>query len=171
MKKASLFLGILCFCMSAWACLGPTNVSGVAFTNGEKINLNLDVFGVKGENYSVEIKENGGTTVSYPSHYDPTAMAFIGDAGVSYQNKMRLECMGIIYPQILPLESAYEEITKEKFDFIAAIRVELEWLVANNILLIEKSAIDTIIAGFKKSQNGGVQYWTLQKEALGYNSW
>lgn len=173
MKKSSLFFVTLCFYVSSWACLGPSNVSGVAFTNGEKFNLNLTAFGTEGVNYEVDIKKNGGTTVSYASHYDPKAMVFIGDAGISYQEEMRLKCMGVVYPQeqLLTLEPTYEEIRKEDFDFTAAIKAELEWLVECNILLIEKSAINSIISGFARSSNGGIQYWTLQKKALGYNSW
>ncbi|HEX2959949.1 MAG TPA: hypothetical protein VHO70_24145 [Chitinispirillaceae bacterium] len=157
---------------SVSACVGPTNVEGVAFTNGEKLNFeSLSPLGTSGVNYQIAMSDNGGTTVSYPSHYDGKVMAFFGNIGTSYQQDLTINCFGIIYPLSEETQSSHTTISKDVFDFTAAVKVELDWLSTHNILKIEQAAIDTIVASLGNAINGGVQYWTLHKKTLGYNSW
>jgi hypothetical protein len=67
--------------------------------------------------------------------------------------------------------SSHSPISKEMFDFTAAVKAELEWLSAHKIIAIDNAAISTIAESLKSANNGGMQYWTFQKRALAYNSW
>jgi hypothetical protein len=153
-------------------CPGPSNIEGVAFTNGEKFNFDsLSALGVDGVNYRLALTDRGGTTTTYPSHYDSRAMAFIGNVGLSYQQNMLINCLGIIFPLTEEMLSLHSPVPKESFNFAAAVKVELEWLVQHKILTTNGTEIDSIIKKLEISNNGGVQFWTMQKNTLGYNSW
>ncbi len=167
-----LLSGILCLLSPVSACLGPSNVEGVAFTDGEILNLeSLSSLGTEGVNYKKVLSDNGGTTITYPSHYDSKVMAFVGNVGTSYQQGMMMNCFGIIYPLSEEMMNSHESVSKEVFHFAAGVKSELEWLVEHNIVTIEYIVIDSIFESLDKASNGGMQYWTLQKKSLGYNSW
>lgn len=167
-----LLSGLLCFLSPASACLGPSNVEGVAFTNGEILNFeSLSSLGTEGINYKLVLSDNGGTTVTYPSHYDSKVMAFIGNVGTSYQQDMMINCFGIICPLSEEMINSHQLVSKEVFNFAAAVKSELKWLVAHNILTVEDDVIDSVFESLDKAPNGGMQYWTLQKNSLAYNSW
>lgn len=172
-KSIGLLLsGILCLLSPVSACLGPSNVEGVAFTDGEKLNLeSLSSLGTEGVNYKKALSDNGGITITYPSHYDPKVMAFVGNVGTSYQQDMMMNCFGIIYPLSEEMMNSHESVSKEVFHFAAAVKSELEWLVEHTIVTITDVVIDSIFESLDKASNGGMQYWTLQKKSLAYNSW
>jgi hypothetical protein len=173
-RKTVIFLiaAVLYSGLPVSACLGPTNVEGVAFTNGEKINFDsISALGTNGVNYKVVLSDRGGTTVSYPSHYDSKVMVFFGNIGTSFQQDIILNCFGLIYPLSEEILSSHTSISKEVFDFTAAVKAELEWLSAHKIIVLDNAAIHTIVESLKNTNNGGMQYWTLQKNALAYNSW
>jgi hypothetical protein len=167
-----LIAAVLYIGLPASACIGPTNVEGVAFTNGEKLNFeSISTLGTAGVNYQTILSDKGGTTVSYPCHYNSKAMAFFGNMGTLYQQNIMLDCFGIIFPLSEEMMSSHTPISKEIFDFTAAVKTELEWLSAHKIITLDNEAINTIVDSLKRANNGGMQYWTLQKKALAYNSW
>jgi hypothetical protein len=114
-------------------------------------------------------KDGNDTAVGlrYISHYDSRAMVFVGTYGMSYQQDMPLKCMGVIFP----IDSALQKIDKNMFDFAAAVKMELEWLGAQKVIMLSAETITTIDSALSKASNGGVQYWTHAGTALGYNSW
>ena len=135
MQKVVLLVSVFvlsCF-YQLWACPSPANIEGVAFTSGESLNIEVLMdMGTENVNYFID----GDSLVSgirYMSHYDPQTMVFIGNYGMSYQQGIRMACMGIILP--LP-DSAdeYMSIDKATFNFAAAVKAELEWLVDNDVV-------------------------------------
>jgi hypothetical protein len=172
-KIACLLLaGVLGIGSPANACIGPTNVEGVAFTNGEEFNFeSISALGVCGTNYQTVLSDRGGTAVSYPCHYDSKAMAFFGNMGISFQKDIMINCFGIIFPLSEEAMSSHTPISKEVFDFTAAVKTELEWLSSHKVITVDNEEISTIVESLKSTDNGGMQYWTLQKKALAYNSW
>jgi hypothetical protein len=151
---------------TAFCCMGPSNIEGVAFTSGEQLNIaNLRSIGVENVNYF----SDSTTAIRYKSHYSNDAMVFIGNYGLEYQANMHLDCMGIILnqekiPETLP-------ITKTYFNFPLAVKTELLWLRQQTVISISDATIDSIYQSLDSSINGGAQYWTLQKKTLGYNQW
>jgi hypothetical protein len=167
-----LIAAVLSFGLPASACLGPTNVEGVAFTNGEKLNFDsISALGTAGVNYQTVLSDKGGTSVSYPCHYDSKAMVFFGNMGTLYQQNAMINCFGVIYPLSEEMMNSHTPISKEVFNFTAAVKTELEWLSAHKIIALDNGTIDTIVDGLKSTNNGGMQYWTFQKKTLAYNSW
>ncbi len=174
-------MAICAFTFQSWACLGPENIQGVAFTSGETIDLQkLMKMGTVNVNYFKDY-EDSAIGIRYMSHYDSRAMVFIGNYGLSYMQNMRIACMGVILP-IASESSVYTPISKETFDFSAAVKKELEWLVYNGIINISYKTIAAIDSSFSylspfalergdKARNGGMQYWTHANRVLAYNSW
>jgi hypothetical protein len=164
--------GLICVTSHVTACIGPTNIEGVAFTKNETFNFeSLSCLGKDGINYKVALTDKGGTTVSYSSHYDPKAMVFFGNVGMSFQQDIMVNCLGIILPLSEEMLSNRTPVTKEMFDFAKAVKVELKWLVHQKVLTMDTTLIDSIGAALENVINGGIQYWTLQKNTLTYNSW
>lgn len=172
MTAGLLLAGVLHIGSPVTACVGPTNVEGVAFTNGEKINFeSISALGTAGVNYQTVVNDKGGTTISYPCHYDSKAMAFFGKMGTLYQQNAMINCFGVIYPLSEEMMNSHTPISKEVFNFTVAVKTELEWLSAHKLIALDNGAIDTIVEGLKSTNNGGMQYWTFQKKTLAYNSW
>jgi hypothetical protein len=158
---------IISVILSAWCCVSPTNLEGVAFTAAEMLNIeNLTKLGTENINY---FKDGNDTAVGirYISHYDSRAMVFVGTYGMSYQQNMPLNCMGVIFP----IDSARQKIDTIMFDFAAAVKTELEWLIAQKIVALSAETMFKIDSALSKASNGGVQYWTHAGTVLGYNSW
>jgi hypothetical protein len=152
----------------AWCCVSPSNIEGVAFTSGEHINLTiLTSLGTNGTNF-LRDSSDAGIAVRYRSHYSNDAMVFVGSYGLAYQKSVNLNCMGII----ADAEKLGSGSTgKSTFDFAQAVKIELAWMREQGIITIDNETIAAIFDSLDKSGNGGVQYWTLQKDVLGYNSW
>ncbi len=147
-------------------CIPPPNIEGVAFTSGEQLNLQaITSMGTENIHY---FKDSSGA-VRYTSHYSPNAMVFIGNYGLSYQENVKLDCMGIVYDQELVPES--RRLEKNQFDFAQAVKMELLWLREHTVISLSDGMIDSIFIGLDGSENGGVQYWTHQKTPMGYNTW
>ncbi|MFP4417074.1 MAG: hypothetical protein ACLFSB_07370 [Chitinispirillaceae bacterium] len=163
-----IVLGAIVF--RGWGCLAPANMQGVAFTNEESLDLELlRSLGTEGEHYVVD-GEAPQEAVRYRSHYDERAMVYVGTYGLSYQEGLALQCMGVILdPSIL--EGLYQPPSVEVFDFTAAVVTELQWLVEQGVIDLTDGLIDTIDSALTQASNGGIQYWTLQTDVLGYNSW
>lgn len=170
-KNCLLIVGLLSVYLPVSACLGPSNIEGVAFTNDEQLQLeSLSVLGDSGVHYKVLLNENGGKTVCYPSHYNADGTVFIGNVGLVYTTEMTLNCMGIVVPQAESLTNN-APIPVEEYDFPMAVKVELQWLTEHGIMDISQNLIDTIYKKLSEQQNGGVQYWTKQSTTLQYNKW
>lgn len=170
-KNYLLIVGLLSVYLPVSACLGPSNIEGVAFTNDEHLQLeSLSVLGDSGVHYKVLLNENGGKTVCYPSHYNADGTVFIGNVGLVYTTEMTLNCMGIVVPQAESL-TINAPIPVEEYDFPMAVKVELQWLAEHGIMYISQNLIDTIYKELSEQQNGGVQYWTKQSATLQYNKW
>jgi hypothetical protein len=164
--------GLMCMGSHVTACLGPTNIDGVAFTKNESFNYELlSCLGKDGINYKVALTDKGGKTVSYSSHYDPKAMVFFGNVGMSFQQDIMVNCLGVILPLSEEMLSNRTPVTKEMFDYAKAVKFELKWLTHQKILAMDTTLIDSISEALEKTTNGGMQYWTLQKTTLAYNSW
>lgn len=171
MRRFSLIIIALCagFVLTR-ACPAPTNIEGVAFTSGERIDLQkLMLMGVENVNY---LRDNEATNIGirYKSHYDPSAMVFIGNYGLSYQEGMSMNCMGVV----LPLPDSVNElapISKETFNFAAAVKKELEWLVYFGIIGLSYEKVVKIDSVLSIATNGGMQFWTHANRPLAYNSW
>jgi len=147
---------------AAWCCVSPSNIEGVAFTSGETFNLtNLTSLGTNGTNF-LRDSSDAGIAVRYRSHYSNDAMVFVGSYGLAFQKSVNLNCMGII---------ADAEKTVSGFNYAQAVKIELEWMREQDIIGIDNQTIATIFDSLDKTDHGGVQYWTLQKHVLGYNSW
>ncbi|NLD95009.1 MAG: hypothetical protein GX639_20330 [Fibrobacter sp.] len=151
-----------------WACPSPSNIEGVAFTSQESIDLTK--FKSLGTNDTQFLRDSSdaGIAVRYRSHYSNDAMVFVGSYGLSYQQSLTLNCMGII---VDPDKFEATSLTRSNFYFADAVRVELLWMREQGIITIDNETITAIFDSLDKSSNGGVQYWTLQKHVLGYNSW
>jgi hypothetical protein len=165
MKISGLIIGF--FAVTAWCCASPGNLEGVAFTSGETLHVEtLMKLGTENVNY---FKDGNDTAIGIRdiSHYDARAMVFVGTYGMSYQQNLPLNCMGVIFP----IDSAFQRIDTNVFDFAAAIKTELEWLVARNAVALSAATLFRIDSALSKSSNGGVQYWTHAGTVLGYNSW
>jgi hypothetical protein len=148
-------------------CISPANIEGVAFTAGESLDLGrLTALGIEGVNYSVDGKAPG-VGIRYISHYDPQAMVYIGTYGMSYQNNLPLQCMGVV----VPVDSPYQHFDTTQFHFSRAVRRELEWLAGMQVIAISADTIRRIDSILSGGSNGGIQYWTHAGTALGYNSW
>lgn len=161
---------LLSLALRTWSCLAPANIQGVAFTDGEELNLNvIREMGTEGVDYVAE-GENEQVAIRYRSHYDERATVYIGTYGLSYQEDIPLSCMGVILDPEL-VDDIYNPPSLSLFDFSQAVRTELEWLVAQGVLDLTQERINTITAALETAQNGGVQYWTKQKSVLAYNSW
>ncbi|MBN1577079.1 MAG: hypothetical protein JW913_11030 [Chitinispirillaceae bacterium] len=172
---------VVALVMRSWACPSPENIEGVAFTSGETINLSkLMEMGEENVNY---FKDGAAPAVGirYRSHYDSRAMVFVGNYGLSYQQGIRMACMGVILP--LPdTADEYAPIDTAAFNFNAAVKMELEWLVYCDVLSLSDDMIARIDSTFTSimeisfartgvARNGGMQYWTHATSVLGYNSW
>lgn len=154
------------------ACVSPTNIEGVAFTDKEELHFeSLSALGSAGVDYKVSLNENGGKTVCYPSHYNADAMVFIGNVSLLYKQDVTLNCLGIIIPLADDMLNNHTPVPLEMFDFTKAVKVELEWLMEHGILNINHDKIDSISKGLGGQDNGSVQYWTKQHATLHYNSW
>jgi hypothetical protein len=171
MRFLPIIMATVCVAvLSSWACVSPANIEGVAFTSGETIDLQkLMDLGVENVNYMTDGKAPD-IGVRYRSHYDSRAMVYVGRYGMSYQQNVIMNCMGVVLP--LP-DSAkeYSPISRDEFDFGAAVKTELAWLASKGIVALTAGTIDTIAAALDASFNGGVQYWTHADQVLGYNSW
>jgi hypothetical protein len=167
---AMTFITLSLFFSIARPCISPANIEGVAFTSGEHLNLqNLIQFGTENVNYLKDGAEpNVG--IRYISHYDPAAMVFIGTYGLSYQQNVRVNCMGVILPLADSVNPAVR-IDASVFDFAAAVKAELVWLASSGVVDLSDATIEKIDSALRASGNGGVQYWTHAKSVLGYNSW
>ena len=155
---------------SAWCCPSPTNIEGVAFTSGEILNLNkLESLGSQNVHYFKDSTAEA-IAIRYVSHYSNDAMVFIGNYGLSYQQDIKLNCMGVIL-DLSKLPGEYAEIDKESFNFAEAVTVELLWMKQNGIISVSDGFIQEVVDSLGKGPNGGAQYWTIQKSVLGYNSW
>ena len=158
---------VMCLVVSAWCCISPTNIEGVAFTSGETPHVeNLMRLGTENVNY---FKDGNDTAIGirYVSHYDSRAMVFVGTYGMSYQQNMPLNCMGVIFPT----DSAFQRIGKDRFDFTSDVTRELEWLTAQKVVALSAETMIRIDSALSKAFNGGVQYWTHADTVLEYNSW
>jgi hypothetical protein len=156
--------------MSAQACIGPSNIEGVAFTNGETLNLEaLAALGEEGSQYLLD-NENNQQGMRYVSSYNPDAVVYVGTYGMSYLAGKALQCMGIIVP---PAEGAdsYARIAREQFNFAEAVCHELRWLKRMGVVTIDSQTLAVIDSTLKAVNNGGLQYWTHARAVLGYNSW
>lgn len=112
-KNYLLIVGLLSVYLPVSACLGPSNIEGVAFTNDEHLQLeSLSVLGDSGVHYKVLLNENGGKTVCYPSHYNADGTVFIGNVGLVYTTEMTLNCMGIVVPQAESLTTTLQSLWK-----------------------------------------------------------
>lgn len=153
---------------AAWCCVSPSNIEGVAFTSQENINLTkLTSMGTNGVHFLRDSSE-AGIAVRYRSHYSDDAMVFVGSYGLAYQKAVNLNCMGII----ADTEKFGSGVSsKTAFDFALAVKIELAWMSGQGIISIDNKTIADIFDSLDKASNGGVQYWTLQKDVLGYNSW
>jgi hypothetical protein len=102
---------------------------------------------------------------TYRSHYAPgKAMVYLGYFGISYQPDSSIPRLAVV------LDTTQHPA---KFDFAAAVRVELDWL--NNPAL---GALVMPCMARKRAQDslhavgaGNAQYWTKQHRVLQYNSW
>jgi hypothetical protein len=161
---------VLTIAVASHACLSPINIEGVAFTDGEKIDLEvLTAMGEEGVNYVID-GDKPHIAVRYISHYDPEAIVYVGTYGLSYQQGVRMNCMGLI----LPMEDGqdpFESLERSEFDFAAAVRAELQWLVDHGVVDLDSAARAVIDSALSAATNGGVQYWTHARTVLGYNSW
>jgi hypothetical protein len=152
------------FVIKVGACLGPTNIEGVSFTTGETLHVEkIAAMGAENVNYFKDgTSPNAG--FRYKSHYDPKAMVFVGDYGISYQQNMHLSCMGVILPNA-------DSASIAAFDFAKAVKTELEWLVDCGVVVLPSATIQKIDSLLSRSSRGGLQYWTHGQTVLGYNSW
>ncbi|MFW5785575.1 MAG: hypothetical protein ACOCW1_05265 [Chitinispirillaceae bacterium] len=161
---------LLSLALRVWSCLAPANIQGVAFTDGEEINLDIiQELGTEGVDFLVE-GEKEQIAIRYQSHYDERATVYIGKYGLSYQENIPLSCMGVILNPDL-IDDIYNPPPVTLFDFSQAVRTELEWLVSEGVLDLTQEKITTIASELQDVQNGGVQYWTMQNDVLAYNSW
>ena len=168
MKKIIMLLIAGITAGAAWCCMPPSNMEGVAFTSRESLDLTkFTTLGTDGIHFKRDSTE-AGIAVRYRSHYSDNAMVFVGMYGLTYQQSLRLNCMGIIADTD---RFGSGSIDKKTFDFAQAVRIELTWMLEQGIVAIDKETIVAIFDSLNKSSNGGVQYWTLQKHVLGYNSW
>jgi hypothetical protein len=167
MRKNIVSFVIVSTVVSAWCCISPTNLEGVAFTSGETLHVeNLMKLGAVNVNY---FKDGNDTAVGirYVSHYDSRVMVFVGTYGMSYQQNMPLKCMGVIFP----IDSAFQRVDTNVFDFATAVKTEIEWLVAQKVVALSAETMFRIDSVLSKASNGGVQYWTHADTVLEYNSW
>ena len=171
MRTTAMFLIMVpLFFSTAWSCPSPTNIEGVAFTLGEKLNLQkLIQSGTEKVNY-LKDGEEPNIGIRYISHYDPRAMVFVGNYGLSYQKNVRVNCMGVVLP-IADSANPLAQIDISLFDFAAAVKAELVWLASNGIVDMAGETIEKIDSALRASGNGGVQYWTHADSVLGYNAW
>jgi hypothetical protein len=173
MRRAIMTLKAVCaFTFAALACIPPDNIEGVAFTSGEKLNLqNLIKLGAEKANYFKD-GEDPNIVIRYKSHYDPRAMVFVGNIACGFhRGDVRMNCLGVVLPLA---DTAHQRIIatdKSVFNFAAAVKTELKWLVSNDIIVIERKAITRIDSALCSSGNGGVQYWTHASSVLGYHAW
>jgi hypothetical protein len=171
MRNVCFFFALVCaFGSWSWACVGPSNIEGVAFTSGETINVQtLMNMGVENVNY---VKEGDAPNIGirYKSHYDTRAMVFIGNYGLSFQQNVRMDCMGVVLP-LADSPNVSLTIEKTTFNFAAAVKTELAWLASKGIVDLTAQRIAHIDSILSISTNGGTQYWTHAKTVLGYNSW
>lgn len=168
------------YAAASWACVSPGNLQGVAFTDGETLDFDaLASMGEENVNYFLDGTEPH-IGFRFRSHYDPRAMVYVGNYGLSYMSDVYLNCMGVVLPEAeLPdsLDPLYSGITVAMFDFNAAVLAEVEWLVDNGILGLSSDGLQELRRVFTEPDtsmhvsNGGMQYWTLQNTFLGYNSW
>jgi hypothetical protein len=165
-------LGFSCVLLaagSASACPSPNNIEGVAFTGNETVNWSaIEALGTSGSNF-LKAGELDEVSYRYVSHYSRKAMAYVGNVGLSYQSGVTVNCMGVILDPGDTGESG--QIEKSRFDFAQAVKVELSWLVANDLVELTADKIEEIYDSLAKATNGGVQFWTCCKSVLGYNSW
>lgn len=150
------------------ACPSPGNIEGVAFTDGEILNPEkLEEIGTENVSYYKD-GDAPHVAIRYAGHYDPRTTVYIGNYGLSYQQDVYMNCMGIVYPVD---GDAYEPIDVSVFDFAEAVRVELVWLSDIGVIRLTPEMIEAIDSALGASSNGGVQYWTHAESVMGYNSW
>jgi hypothetical protein len=171
MRVLKAFIFVAFAAVSAvWCCISPANIEGVAFTSGEKIELeNLTRLGAENVNYYID-GEQPHVAVRYVSHYDARAMVYVGNYGLSYQQDVHMNCMGVILPLADGAEP-HEQIDAGEFNFAEAVSVELQWLTENGVVTLSQETITGIHSALAEAGNGGVQYWTHAEEIQGYNAW
>ncbi len=171
MRNVTFSFAMVCaFGSLSWACVGPGNIEGVAFTSGETINLQtLTNMGVENVNY---VKEGDAPNIGirYRSHFDARAFVFVGNYGLSYQQNVRMECMGVVLP-LADSMSASASIDKATFNFAAAVKAELTWMASKGVVGMTAEKISKIDSALCAAGNGGMQFWTHAQKTLAYNSW
>lgn len=171
MRNSATFVMLLALLSSpVWPCNSPVNIEGVVFTSDERLNVQkLIQCGSENVNYLKDGAEPD-IGIRYISHYDQRAMVFIGNYGLSYQQNMRVNCMGVILP-LTDSANPTIRIDASVFDFAAAVKAELVWLASSGVVDLSGETIEKIDSMLRASGNGGVQYWTHAKSVLSYNSW
>jgi hypothetical protein len=165
MMKKHLFIltAVLVFAWAAYACFNPADqwAAGVVWTSGETTDFSvIETMGEEGRHYLKE-SDSGTVKYTYRSHYAPvTAMVYLGSYATDFN------------PQAAPRMAVVLDTGEDKdaFDFAAAVRAELDWLVAAGV--IEMPLADRVRAedSLAAVDVGNAQYWTLQQDVLPYNS-
>lgn len=154
----------------ALACMGPTNIQGVALNSGEEINFNrIEELGTDGIAYLKDV-EGKKVTYRYKSNH-PNVMVFLtsdssGFAGYDLLNSLGIKVDSTLYRQ---LEAG--NFGSDIFSFTEQLHEELKRMKELKIITFPDAKIDEFIEALTPVMNGGAQYWTTQKEVTDFNSW
>jgi hypothetical protein len=155
MLLRTALMGLLIIGQTAvYACLGPENVFGIRFNNGESIDVSvIENLGKEGINY-YKNEENSLLKHSFRSHYNSSIMAEIVTPTDSADYSG--EIIFTIDTSAVPIRD---------FPFGACIRSELDWLVSAGILEMDRFIRERIESSFNAvtdTINPARYFWTLQ---------
>lgn len=136
---------------TAQACLGPQNVFGIQFSDGESVDVNMiEYLGEPDVSYIKDV-DNGITSYKFRSHYNPAIMVEVLLTGAPSAYHLNTLTFTTDFASLSLSDEQYGDCVKE----------ELDWLVMTGIIDMDRVAREKIEADFKARKAVGF-YWTKE---------
>jgi|GEM_PF-4910873 len=136
---------------TAQACLGPQNVFGIQFSDGESVDVNMiEYLGEPDVSYIKNV-DDGITSYKFRSHYNPAIMVEVLLTGSPSAYNLNTLTFTMDFASLTLSDEQYGECIKE----------ELDWLVMAGIIDMDRVVREKIEADFKAKKAVGF-YWTKE---------
>ncbi|MBN1759935.1 MAG: hypothetical protein JW863_16535 [Chitinispirillaceae bacterium] len=147
--------------VAVYACLGPENVFGINFTDGESIDTNaIEGLGEKDINYYKNKNEEHWVKYSFRSHWNSSIMVEVMKLTPPSVNEVG-SLSFTIDTSVVPLAG---------FPFETCVRTELDWLVEAGVVAMDRLIREQIEKAFEEYADSILGeagfYWTKQEMVL-----
>ncbi|MBN1307579.1 MAG: hypothetical protein JXA18_06660 [Chitinispirillaceae bacterium] len=147
------------------ACLGPENVFGIQFNEGESLDADaIERLGEEDVNYYKDVNEDHWVKYSFRSHYKPSIMVEVMIVTASPEDVIG-SLSFTVDTSVVPIAG---------FPFGACVRPELDWLVTAGILEMERIKRERIEQSFQNETQrqypAASYFWTKQDSLLPNNA-